>query len=50
MLFYIKQVKNGYKVCLVEEPNKYFSKKPISKEKAIKQRKAIGMSEYRKKK
>ena len=44
MPYFLKKLKNGYKVCKTLEPNKCFSKKPLPKAKAIKQMKAIGMS------
>lgn len=51
MPYILKQFKNGlYKVCLKKNPNTCFSKKPLTKETAIKQMKAIGMSESKRKK
>ena len=50
MPYFLKKYKDGYKLCLVENPSTCFSKKPIPKARAIKQRKAIGISESRKKK
>jgi hypothetical protein len=45
MPYIIKKVNDGYKVCKKEDPKKCFSKKPLTKERAIKQRQAIGISE-----
>lgn len=45
MPYIIKPVNNGYKVCKRDEPNKCFSNKPLTKERAIKQEKAIILSE-----
>ena len=45
MPYIIKTVNNGYKVCKKDEPNKCFSNKPLPKETAIKQEKAIILSE-----
>jgi hypothetical protein len=44
MPYSLKKVSNGYKVCLTKNPSKCFSKKPLSKIKAIAQRKAIGLN------
>jgi hypothetical protein len=45
MPYIIKKIDDkGYKVCKKDEPKVCFSKKPIPKIRAIKQRKAIGMS------
>ena len=44
MPYQIRKVKNGYKVCLVAEPTKCFSKKPLSLDTAKKQEIAIGLS------
>ena len=48
MPYKIKKVKDGFKVCKVDEPTKCFSNKPLTLEKAKKQMRAIGMSEHRK--
>jgi len=45
MPYIIKPINNGYKVCKKDEPNKCFSNKPLSKKRAIKQEKAIILSE-----
>lgn len=49
MPYIIKEVKQdgktGYKVCKKNEPAKCFSKKPLTEEKAKRQRTAIVMSE-----
>lgn len=45
MPYIIKSINNGYKVCKKDKPNKCFSNKPLSKERAIKQEKAIILSE-----
>lgn len=45
MPYFIKKVKNGFKVCRIDKPNKCFSKKGLSEEKANKQLKAIIISE-----
>uniref|UniRef100_A0A6C0CSL3 Uncharacterized protein n=1 Tax=viral metagenome TaxID=1070528 RepID=A0A6C0CSL3_9ZZZZ len=42
--------KKGYKVCKADNPSKCFSKQPLSKETAIKQRAAIAISETQRKK
>jgi len=47
MPYIIKPVNNGYKVCKRDEPNKCFSNKPLPKERAIKQEKAIILSELK---
>ena len=44
MPYTVKKVEDGYKVCKTEEPQKCFSNKGLSKEKAEKQKIAIGMS------
>ena len=49
MPYIIKKVKTGYKVCFAKEPTKCFSKQGIPKSRAIKQRKAIAISEIKKK-
>lgn len=46
MPYYIKKVKDGYKVCKKDD-KKCFSKEPISLETAKKQMKAIGMNEHK---
>jgi hypothetical protein len=50
MPYIIKRIKDGYKVCLKEYPKVCFSNKTLSKETAIKQMRAIGMSEAKRKK
>lgn len=45
MPYIIKEVDNGYKVCKKTNPEKCFSKKPLTKTKAKKQLQAIGISE-----
>jgi hypothetical protein len=45
MPYIIKPVNNGYKVCKKDDPNKCFSNKPLTEEKAKKQEKAIILSE-----
>jgi hypothetical protein len=45
MPYDIKKVPHGYKVCKKDEPEKCFSKKPLTKERATKQRIAIIISE-----
>ena len=47
MPYIIKKVNNGYKLCLKRNPNQCFSNKPIPYENAVKQRKAIAISEHR---
>lgn len=42
--------KKGYKVCKADNPDKCFSKKPLTKETAIKQRAAIAISEVQRSK
>jgi hypothetical protein len=42
--------KKGYKVCKADNPSKCFSKQPLNKETAIKQRAAIAISESQRKK
>lgn len=44
MPYIIKKVSYGFKVCKKDNPNVCFSKKPITKKKAIKQRTAINLS------
>lgn len=48
MPYFLKEVKDGYKVCKTFEPNKCFSNKPLTEDKAKKQMKAIGMNENKK--
>jgi hypothetical protein len=50
MPYKLKKVLNGYKVCLEDDPSVCFSKKPIPKTRAIKQIKAISISEAKRKK
>ncbi len=50
MPYQIKKVNNGFKVCKKDNPHKCFSKKPLTKENAKKQLKAIGLNEHMKKK
>jgi hypothetical protein len=45
MPYTIKEVDKGYKVCKEDNPSKCFSEKPLTKTKAVKQLKAIGISE-----
>ena len=49
MPYVIKKVKDGFKVCKKNEPNKCFSNKGIPKKRAEKQMKAIQISEYKSK-
>jgi hypothetical protein len=42
--------KKGYKVCKKDEPKKCFSKDPLPKERAMKQRVAIIISQKQRKK
>jgi len=49
MPYIIKKIKDGFKVCKKTNPNKCFSNKPLSKSKAMKQEKAIIISEIKKK-
>lgn len=46
MPYEIKKVNGGFKVCKKDEPEKCFSKKPLTKETATKQRIAIIISEH----
>ena len=46
MPYFIKKVKDGYKVCLRSEPKKCFSTNGIPLENAIKQEHAIEMNEH----
>ncbi len=48
MPYVIKKVNKGYKVCK-KDNTKCFSKKPLTKTKAIKQMKAIGIKSKNKK-
>jgi hypothetical protein len=41
MPYQLRRVKTGYKVCLVADPSRCFSKKPLTKTTAEKQRRAI---------
>ena len=50
MPYKIVKVKNGFKVCKLYEKNKCFSNKPLPKQKAIMQKKAIIISEIKKNK
>ena len=50
MPYIIKKVGQGFKVCLAKHPEVCFSNKTLSKEMAIKQMKAIGISEAKRKK
>ena len=50
MPYILKSFKNGYKVCLKAHPDICFSNKTLSKETAIKQMKAIAISEQKRKK
>lgn len=45
MPYTIKKCTNGYKVCLVADPSRCFSKKPLTKTTAEKQRRAIELRE-----
>jgi len=47
MPYTIKKCAKGYKVCLVADPSRCFSKKPLTKTTAEKQRRAIVMNELR---
>lgn len=46
MPYLIKKINNGFKVCKQNDQNKCFSKKPMTKEMAKKQMRAIIMSEF----
>lgn len=48
MPYKIIKVKDGYKVCLKDNPTKCFSKKGIPLENAIKQERVLGLSDYAK--
>lgn len=48
MPYKLKKLKDGYKVCKADDMNNCFSNKPITKKKAIRQMKAIGISESKK--
>ena len=48
MPYFIKESGKGYKVCKTKDKKKCFSKKPLTKNKAIKQMRAIYMSEFNK--
>jgi hypothetical protein len=45
MPYTIKEVDKGYKVCKEDNPSKCFSEKPLTKTKAVKQLKAIGINQ-----
>jgi hypothetical protein len=45
MPYTIRKYKNGYRVCLVADPDRCFSKEPLTKTTAEKQRRAIELSE-----
>jgi hypothetical protein len=45
MPYILKEVGEGYKVCKKDNPKRCFSKDPIPKERAVKQRTAIILSE-----
>lgn len=45
MPYILRKIKDGYKVCKKNEPTKCFSKKPLTKEKATRQMKAIYANE-----
>ena len=45
MPYTIKKCTNGYRVCLVANPSRCFSKKPLTKTTAEKQRRAIELKE-----
>lgn len=45
MAYIIKKVSYGFKVCKKDEPSVCFSKKPLTKKRAMKQRTAINLSE-----
>lgn len=47
MPYIIKKFEDGYKVCKKDEPDKCFSKKPLTEETAKKQEKAIILSEMK---
>jgi DNA polymerase/3'-5' exonuclease PolX len=47
MPYIIRFVDNGYKLCLKRDENKCFSNHPIPYENAVKQRKAIAISEHK---
>lgn len=48
MPYILKKVKDGYKVCKKDNPSECYSKKPLTEEKANKQRIAIILSEKQK--
>ena len=48
MPYYLKKVRNGYKVAKRDDPSKVFSKKALTKEQAMKQMHAIILSEHAK--
>lgn len=45
MPYILRKIKDGYKVCKKDEPTKCFSKKPLTKEKAKRQMRAIYANE-----
>jgi len=45
MPYQLKKTQGGFKVCKKTKPTKCFSKKPLTKSKAIRQMKAIIISE-----
>jgi len=49
MPYMIKPVAKGYKVAKKDDPSKVFSKKPLTRERAVKQMKAIILSELKRK-
>jgi len=50
MPYIVKKVPGGYKICKKADVNRCFSKKPLTREMAIKQLKAIGWSSHQIKK
>lgn len=48
MPYIVTKVKNGFKVCRLDNPSVCLSKKPITKKMAIKQELAVRLSELRK--
>lgn len=46
MPYKIVKYKYGFRLCKLNEPNKCFSNKPMTKKQVIKQQKAIGISEH----
>jgi hypothetical protein len=45
MPYIIRKYKYGFRVCKKDEPSVCFSKKPLTRKRAIKQRTAINLSE-----